>query len=170
MVTDMDSRRNPHPAPTKSCLEPREACKQWRKMAASLKLRLHEVKLPYPWYRWVLILRRKRVVCTLNALLFFVLMQQTINLFRFCSVSHLPYSLPATISMRELPHPMNIVAQVRTHNVAAPSISFSKPRYTSIRNAIFHNRYPSVTLQGTGTFSEVYVISTEQCKEKFREF
>ncbi|CAN8071079.1 unnamed protein product [Agarophyton chilense] len=84
---------------------------------------------------------------------------------------HLSDAILSTIPVDQLPHPIDIIAQVRNRKVKLPIDSaFYAPGYVHVRQATFRNKYPSESIAGSETFDAVFVITSQKCSSQFREF
>jgi len=77
-----------------------------------------------------------------------------------------------SVKQGNLPYPLDLVLEVHRGNLtSSPSKSTPLfPGYAMVKQGTFRDRYPSTTLQGTGTFDEIMVVTSPKCEHQWEEF
>ncbi|KAI0565878.1 hypothetical protein FGB62_14g118 [Gracilaria domingensis] len=138
--------------------------------ACPAPFRKKEGKRSLIWHTWIQNLRSKRVVCTLNLIVFIILSLHMTLLLRFHLDGHVPDTILASVPADQLAHPMDIIAQVRNRKIKfSREVDIHTPGYVHTRLATFRSKYPSENIEGSGTFDDVFVITSEKCTAQFKE-
>lgn len=131
-----------------------------------------EKRLTFLWGRWCRRLSRKRVIGLVNLNVFLLLFWQMSSIIGMGGDFNLEAALFNSMSERELPYPLNIVAQVHHNNISVAPWKgpHQHAGYGNIRAGTFRSKYPSNSLPSRGTFDEVYVISNLRCAQQLSKF
>lgn len=109
---------------------------------------------------------RRRTVGFVNLTTLIMLFAQTVML-----MTSGPSGLISR-SVCELPQPFRDAVRATSSGpvLSAPHNPRQLPGYVATRNATFRDRYPSVSVQGAGTFDAVFALSASRCPERWTRF
>lgn len=122
--------------------------------------------------QWQRTLSKRPVVGLINLCVLFILSWQMLSILRMGSDVDLPSRMLDMMKLDELPYPLNIVAQVHRKNITVSPFEarVQFPGYVKVQDGTFRNKYPSTKLEGTGTFDDIFVITSEKCEQQWAEF
>lgn len=117
-------------------------------------------------------LSKRRVVGIVNLAVFVILSTYVASLVRNGGEARMATIVFDSKRLDQLPYPLNIVAQVRRRNisVSTPLSHKTQPGYVGVKPGTFRSKYPSLDIAGTGTFDEVYVLTSDKCDGQWQEF
>lgn len=120
----------------------------------------------------------KQAVGAVNLTVILLLLWQSISILFWRGDSNLELTLLDMRATSDLPYPLNL-SKLATETHMLPSLFQSDPLtnqtligpgFAHVRSASFRNKYPSVTMTGTGTMDAIYVISNSRCEKQWQKF
>jgi len=73
-------------------------------------------------------------------------------------------------AIHSVPHPIDLALETKRGDLHWNPTEIYPPGYVKVQKGTFRDKYPSVTIEGSDTFDEVYVISNERCQRQFQQF